>query len=115
MRLPEQSEANFFYFFRQKNFKCTKKHTKPKPTNKTKLREQETTKATIFCAENLIRGGNLFILRFGTFLRSKLFVIIYIYTLEIVLITSFIMLACTHINCLSRIYLYALICICDHL
>ena len=24
MRLPEQSEANFFYFFRQKNFKCTK-------------------------------------------------------------------------------------------
>ena len=30
---------------------------RPKPTSRTKLRKQKTTKATIFCAEKLLRGG----------------------------------------------------------
>ena len=37
---------------------------KSKPTNKTKLSEQETTKATIFRAQKLLRGRKLVILRF---------------------------------------------------
>ena len=37
----------------------------PKPTNKIKLSEQKTTKATIRFAEKLLRGGKLFVLRFG--------------------------------------------------
>ena len=50
----------------------------PKPTNQIKLSEQKTTKATIFCAEKLLRGEKLFVLRFGPFffslfLRSKVF------------------------------------------
>ena len=49
---------------------------KPKPTNKTKTREQETTKATVFCAQKHLRGGKLFISRF-------------LKKIEIVLITSF--------------------------
>ena len=39
----------------------------PKPTNQIKLSEQKTTKATIFCAEKLLRGEKLFVLRFGPF------------------------------------------------
>ena len=51
-------------FFLRKKFERTKTQIKPKPTNKTKLNEQKTTKATIFCAEKLLRGGKLFLLHF---------------------------------------------------
>ena len=51
-------------FFLRKTFERTKTQIKPKPTNKTKLNEQKTTKATIFCAEKLLRGGKLFLLHF---------------------------------------------------
>ena len=37
---------------------------KSKLTNKTKLSEQSTTKATIFDPQKLLRGGKLVILRF---------------------------------------------------
>ena len=30
-----------------------------KKSNKTKLSQQKSTKATIFCAQNLLKGGNL--------------------------------------------------------
>ena len=53
------------YFFLRKNFKRTKTQIMPKPTNKIKLSEQKTTKATIRFAEKLLRGGKLFVLRFG--------------------------------------------------
>ena len=43
MRLSRQ-----FQFFLQKNFDPTKVQIKPKPTNKTKLSQQKTTKATAF-------------------------------------------------------------------
>ena len=59
----------------RKNFKRTKAQIKPKPTNKIKLSKQKTTEVTIFCAEKLLRGVKLFVLRFGPFflifLRSK--------------------------------------------
>ena len=45
-------------------FKRTKTQIKPKPTNKTKLNEQKTTKATAFCAEKILRRRNVVILRF---------------------------------------------------
>ena len=51
-------------FFLRKKFKHTKSHNKPNQTNKTKIREQKTTKATIFRAQNLLRKGKLFILNF---------------------------------------------------
>ena len=44
-----------FHFFLQKNFKHTKTQIKPKSTNKTKLCEQKTRKATSFCAQKLLR------------------------------------------------------------
>ena len=54
----------FIYFFLLKNFKRTKTQIKPKPTNKTKLSKQKTTKATIFRAEKLLRERKLVILLF---------------------------------------------------
>ena len=66
----------FFFFFLQKNLERIKTQIEPKPTNKIKLSEQRTTKATFFRAEKLLRGGKLFILRF---LKRT----------EIVLITSY--------------------------
>ena len=48
---------------------------KSKPTNKTKLSEQKTTKATIFCTQKLLRERKMVVLRF--------------LKIEIVLITSF--------------------------
>ena len=50
--------------FLRKDFERTKTQIKTKPTNKTKLSEQKTTQATIFCAEKLLRGGKFVILRF---------------------------------------------------
>ena len=41
---------------------------KTKPTNKTKLSKQKTTKAVVFGTQKLLRGGKLFILRFGAFM-----------------------------------------------
>ena len=48
-------------FFLQKNFERTKTQIGGKPTNKTKLSEQKTTKATIFHAQKLLRRGKLFV------------------------------------------------------
>ena len=59
MRLSGQ-----FKFFKRKNLKRTKTQIKPKRTNKTKLSEQKTTKATTFGAQKVLRGRKLFILRF---------------------------------------------------
>ena len=56
--------SQFNLFFLRKNFKRTKAEIKSKPTNKTKLSKQKTTKATIFRAQKLLRGGKLVILRF---------------------------------------------------
>ena len=41
---------------------------KTKPTNKTKLSKQKTAKAVVFGTQKLLRGGKLFILRFGAFM-----------------------------------------------
>ena len=54
----------FIFFFLLKNFKRTKTQIKQKPTNKTKLSKQKTTKATIFRAEKLLRERELVILLF---------------------------------------------------
>ena len=64
------------FFFLRKNFKRTKTQIKSKPTNKTKLSKQKTTKATSFCAQKLLTGGKLVILHF-------------LKKIEIVLMTSF--------------------------
>ena len=56
-------------FFLRKNFKRTKTQIKSKRTNKTKLSEQKTTKATIFRAQKLLRGEKLVILRFSKKLK----------------------------------------------
>ena len=64
------------YFFLRKDFERTKTQIKPRPTNKTKISKQKATKATRFCAQKLLRGEKLFILRFFK-------------KIEIVLITSF--------------------------
>ena len=46
----------FFFFFLRKDSACIKTLTNKKPTNKTKISEQKTTKATIFCSHKLLRG-----------------------------------------------------------
>ena len=83
MRLSGQFQACLFFFFLQKHFKHTKMQIKPKPTNKTKLSQQKTTKATIFHEQKLLRGGRLFILHFFFCPKSLL------KKIETVLITSF--------------------------
>ena len=55
--------SNLFIFLR-KNLEDTKTQIKPKPTNKIKTSQQDTTKTTSFHAEKLLRGKKLFILRF---------------------------------------------------
>ena len=45
--------------FLRKIFERTKMQIKQKPTNKTKTSKQKTTKATVFCAQKLLRGGLL--------------------------------------------------------
>ena len=55
MRLSRQFQACLFRFLR-KSFNHTKTQIKPKLTNKIKTSEQKTTKATIFPAEELLRG-----------------------------------------------------------
>ena len=44
------------FLFLQKNLELTKTQIKPKPTKKTKISQQKITKATIFCAQKLLRG-----------------------------------------------------------
>ena len=53
--------SNLFISFLRKIFERTKRQIKPKPTSKIKLREQKTTKATIFRAQNLLREGKSFV------------------------------------------------------
>ena len=74
MRLSRQ-----FQFFLRTNFVRTKTQFKQKPTNKTKTSKQKTAKATVFRAQNILRGVKLFILHF-------------LKKIKIVLITSFIIL-----------------------
>ena len=64
------------FFFLRINLERIKTQIEPKPTNKIKLSEQRTTKATFFRAEKPLRERKLFILRF---LKRT----------EIVLITSY--------------------------
>ena len=71
MRLTRQ-----FQFFLRKRFERTKTQIKSKPTNKTKTIEQKTTKTTVFCAQNLLRGG-------------KFVILLFLIKIKIVLITSF--------------------------
>ena len=66
-------KMTFFFFLLRKNLERIKTQIEPKPTNKIKLSEQRTTKATFFRAEKLLRGGKL------RFLKRT----------EIVLITSY--------------------------
>ena len=68
-----------FIFFLRKDFKRTKTQIKPKPTNKTKTSKQKTIKAIFFCAQKVLRGGEVVILRF-------------LKKIEIVLIISFALL-----------------------
>ena len=55
-----RTALSLFIFFSQKDFKHTKTHHKQKPTNKTKISKQETTKATIFQAQKFLRRWKLF-------------------------------------------------------
>ena len=74
MSLSRQlSRQACLFFFLRKDFKRTKTRHKQIPTNKTKISEQKSTKATSFDAQKRLRGGKLFILHFGAFLRSKSF------------------------------------------
>ena len=74
---------------------------KQKLTNKIKTIKQKTITATLFCAEKPLRGGKLFILRFGDFFKLKIFSKKKINRLKIVLIALFtILLACSPINLL---------------
>ena len=59
MKLSGQFEI--FFFFLRKIFERTKMQIKLKPTSKPKLSEQKTTKATIFRAQKLLRGGKSFV------------------------------------------------------
>ena len=52
------------FLFLQKNLELTKPQIKPKPTNRTKISQQKITKATIFCAQKLLKGRKSFVLRF---------------------------------------------------
>ena len=83
MRLSGQFQVCIFFL--QKNFEHTKTCHKPKPTNKTKLSKQKTTKTTIFRAEKLLRMVKLFILQFGAFFYAQNVLVIKINRLEIVL------------------------------
>ena len=53
-------------FFFTKNVKHTKTQIKPKPTNKTKISKQKTTKATIFCAKTSKRDKIVYFAFFST-------------------------------------------------
>ena len=48
LRLSGQFQVCLFFI--RKDFWRTKTQIKPKPSNKTKISKQNTTKATIFCA-----------------------------------------------------------------
>ena len=52
MRLSGQYQVCLLFFLRE-NFATQKTHKK-KPTNKTKISEKKTTKATIFARKNFI-------------------------------------------------------------
>ena len=54
----------FIIFFLRKNVKRTKTQIKQKPTNKIKTSEQKIAKATVFCAQKLLRGEESLVFRF---------------------------------------------------
>ena len=54
MRLSKQNQL-----FLRKNFEHTKVQIKPKPTNKTKLSQQKTTKATAFLRIKSSKRGKI--------------------------------------------------------
>lgn len=84
--------SSLFIFFLREHFATQKTHKK-KPTNKTKISEKKTTKATIFARKNFIWEDNLFIWRF--FFRLKFL----IKKFEIILIASFTrLLECAPLN-----------------
>ena len=58
MRLLGQFRVCLFtyLFLLRKDFKSTKTLIKQKSTNKTKLSEEKTIRATIFCAQKLLGG-----------------------------------------------------------
>ena len=58
MKLSRQFKFFYEKFLQHKNKKQKKK------TNKTKINKQKTTQATMFGAQNFLRGVKLFILRF---------------------------------------------------
>ena len=92
-----QGNSKAVYFFFTKKFWAKKTRHTLKPSNKKKLRKQKTTKATIFSAQELLRGWKSFVLSFGAF--GEFFRKTKINSLETVLITSFtILLTCTPIN-----------------
>ena len=71
MRLLGQFQPRLFLL--RKDFKRTKTEIKPKPTNKTKISEQKTTKAISVRAQKFLRGENCLFWVLVLFLRSKFF------------------------------------------
>ena len=71
MRLLGQIQPRLFLL--RKDFKRTKTQIKPKPTNKTKISEQKTTKAISVRAQKFLRGENCLFWVLVLFLRSKFF------------------------------------------
>ena len=67
MRLSRLFQVSLFLFFLRKDFACTKTHHKQQPTNKTKLSEQKTTKATIFTCTKTSKRVKVVCLRLGAF------------------------------------------------
>ena len=67
-------QGNFkpVYFFFYEKISHEQKH-KQTLTNKTKLRKHKIFKTTIFRANKLLRGWELPVLRFSTFMRAKSF------------------------------------------
>ena len=66
-----RTNSCLFIFFLRKDFKRTK--TRQKQTNKTKLSEQKTTKATIFRRRKTSKSVKIVCLHFGAFLAFKIF------------------------------------------
>ena len=64
MSLSRQFQVCLLFFFLRKNVKRTKTQIKQKPTNKIKTSEQKIAKATVFCAQKLLRGEESLVFRF---------------------------------------------------
>ena len=66
-------EPVYFFFFLRKDSARTKTLTNKKPTNKTKISEQKTTKVILFCAHKLLRGKSRLFCIWCFFTRLKSF------------------------------------------